>query len=44
MVDGYIDTWIERIILSPVPLEPAASPAVPQPAVTPDVVVVRRSA
>jgi hypothetical protein len=43
MVDGYIDTWLERIILPPVPLEPA-SPAAPQPAAEPDVVVTRRSA
>ncbi len=44
MVDGYIDTWVERIILPPVPLEPAASPAVPRPAAEPDVVVARRTA
>lgn len=43
MVDGYIDTWVERILLPPVPLEPAGR-AVPQPAADPDVVVARRSA
>ncbi|HKT01308.1 MAG TPA: hypothetical protein VJT31_17420 [Rugosimonospora sp.] len=29
MVDGYIDTWLERVILPPVPLAPA--PALPAP-------------
>jgi hypothetical protein len=44
MVDGYIDTWVERIVLPAIPLEPAASPAVQQPAAEPDVVVARRTA
>jgi hypothetical protein len=43
MVDGYIDTWLERVILAPVPLPPA--PAVPV-AQVPEaaVAVVRRTA
>lgn len=44
MVDGYIDTWLERIVLPPVPLEPAVVPGVPQPAADPEVVVARRTA
>ncbi|MBX6355500.1 MAG: hypothetical protein IRZ05_06530 [Micromonosporaceae bacterium] len=42
MVDGYIDTWLERIILPPVPL-PAAVPA-PVRAADPEVLVARRTA
>jgi hypothetical protein len=43
MVDGYIDTWIERLILPSIPLE--AGPAVtPPPAVDRDVFVARRTA
>jgi hypothetical protein len=42
MVDGYIDTWLERIILSPVAL-PAVAAAAPR-AADPDVVVIRRTA
>jgi hypothetical protein len=43
MVDGYIDTWLERIILEPVPLHPA--PAVtPRRAQEASVPVARRSA
>ncbi len=43
MVDGYIDTWLERIILAPIPLQPApAAPEVP-PAADPAVVVTRRA-
>ena len=44
MVDGYVDTWIERIILPPVPLEPASGLVPVEPAAGPDVVVTRRSA
>jgi hypothetical protein len=44
MVDGYIDTWTERLILPPIPLEPAVGPIMPQPVVEPDVVVARRTA
>lgn len=43
MVDGYIDTWLERIILPPVPLAtPGAVPA-PRPAADPYFAVVRRA-
>jgi hypothetical protein len=42
MVEGYIDTWLERIILPPVPF-PAAGTAQPR-AAEPDVVVTRRTA
>jgi hypothetical protein len=43
MVDGYIDTWLERIVLAPIPL--AAAPQVTgQPAADPDVLVARRTA
>jgi hypothetical protein len=44
MVDGYIDTWIERLIVPPMPLEPAPSLAAPGSAADADVVVARRSA
>ena len=44
MVDGYIDTWIERLILPAIPLEPAVRLAGPQPVVEPDVLVTRRTA
>jgi hypothetical protein len=43
MVDGYIDTWLERIILPPIPLQPAPAAMVAGPAVEPDVVVTRRT-
>ncbi|HET8660589.1 MAG TPA: hypothetical protein VFM55_16490 [Micromonosporaceae bacterium] len=42
MVDGYIDTWLERIILAPVPLQPAPA-VVAGSAAEPDVVVARRT-
>jgi hypothetical protein len=42
MVEGYIDTWLERIVLPPVTI-PAAV-AAPARAADPDVVVTRRSA
>jgi hypothetical protein len=42
MVDGYIDTWLERIILPPVPLQPVPD-AVAEPVADPDVVVTRRA-
>jgi hypothetical protein len=42
MIDGYIDTWVERIILPPVSLEPTPA-AVPAPAPDPDVIVTRRA-
>lgn len=44
MIDGYIDTWIERIILPAVPLEPAVHPIGLQHAADPDVLVTRRTA
>jgi hypothetical protein len=44
MVDGYVDTWIERIILPRVPLEPESSLVPVEPIADPDVVVTRRSA
>jgi hypothetical protein len=43
-VDGYIDTWVERVILPPVPLEPAAAVESPRPAAEPEVLVTRRPA
>ncbi len=43
MVDGYIDTWLERIILPAIPLQPAPTVTVAGPAVDPDVVVTRRA-
>lgn len=42
MVEGYIDTWLERIILPPVALP--AGVAAPARAADPDVVVARRTA
>jgi hypothetical protein len=42
MVDGYIDTWLERIVLPPVPM--AESPRVERVAAEPEVVVARRAA
>jgi hypothetical protein len=42
MVDGYIDTWTERVILPAVPLEPVVRADIPRPA-EPDVVVTRRA-
>jgi hypothetical protein len=44
MVDGYIDTWTERLILPPIPLEPTPSLGTPQPAADPDILVARRTA
>jgi hypothetical protein len=44
MVDGYIDTWIERIVLPPIPLESAPRVAAPQPAADPEIIVARRTA
>lgn len=43
MVDGYIDTWLERIILPPVPLHPAPLATPAEPAAEPQVVVTRRA-
>jgi hypothetical protein len=43
MVDGYIDTWLERIILPPVPLRPAPAATQVPPAADPAVVVTRRA-
>jgi len=43
-VDGYIDTWVERVILAPVPLEPAAAVEAPRPAAEPELIVTRRPA
>jgi hypothetical protein len=44
MVDGYIDTWLERIILPPVPLQPAVGVPAQRPAIDPHVAVTRRTA
>jgi hypothetical protein len=45
MVEGYIDTWMERLILAPIPLEPAPTVTVPhQAASEPDIHVARRTA
>jgi hypothetical protein len=42
-VDGYIDTWIERIVLPPVPLEETPLDSVREtPTAEPDVVIARR--
>jgi hypothetical protein len=44
-VDGYIDTWVERIILPSVPLEPSVAVDVPtRRAVEPEILVSRRTA
>jgi hypothetical protein len=43
MVDGYIDTWLERIVLPPVPLQPAVTVPAPRPAADPLVPVTRRT-
>jgi len=42
MLEGYIDTWVERLILPPIPLQ--ASPAVVPAPVDRDVFVARRTA
>jgi hypothetical protein len=44
MVDGYIDTWLERIILPPVPLQPAVGVPAQRAATDPPVPVTRRTA
>jgi len=46
MVDGYIDTWMQRLILPPVTLEPGPDPAQMwlDMDVAPEVLVTRRSA
>jgi hypothetical protein len=44
MVDGYIDTWLERIILPPVPLQPAVGVPAQRVAADPPVAVARRTA
>jgi len=44
MVDGYIDTWLERIILPPVPLHPPVELPAQRPATDPLVAVTRRTA
>ncbi|HZO66212.1 MAG TPA: hypothetical protein VFB74_14500 [Kribbellaceae bacterium] len=43
MVDGYIDTWLERIILPPIPLEPTPVAGPVRRAPEPDVIVVPRA-
>ena len=43
MVDGYIDTWLERIILPPIPLEPTSAAGPVRRAPEPDVIVVPRA-
>jgi hypothetical protein len=44
MVDGFIDTWLERILLPPVPLQPPVSVPAQRPAADPLVAVTRRTA
>jgi hypothetical protein len=44
MVDGFIDTWLERIILPPVPLQPPVELPTQRRAADPLVAVTRRSA
>jgi hypothetical protein len=44
MVDGYIDTWIERLILPPITLQSTPDVAVPYSTPDADVNVTRRSA
>jgi hypothetical protein len=44
MVDGFIDTWLERIILPPVPLQPSVGVPAQRPAADPLVAVTRRTA
>lgn len=44
MVDGFIDTWLERIILPPVPLQPSVALPAQRPATDPLVAVSRRTA
>jgi hypothetical protein len=44
MVDGYIDTWLERIVLAPIPLAAAPDLGAREPAVDPEVAVLRRTA
>ncbi len=43
MVDGYIDTWLERIILPPIPLHATPSVTAAVPVVEPDVIITRRT-
>ncbi|GAA5192746.1 hypothetical protein GCM10023322_52980 [Rugosimonospora acidiphila] len=35
MVDGYIDTWVERLVLPPIPLEPAIDLTAPKTSAAP---------
>jgi hypothetical protein len=44
MVDGFIDTWLERILLPPVPLQPPVQVPAQRPAADPLVAVTRRTA
>jgi hypothetical protein len=47
VVDGYLDTWVERLLLASIPLEPASAPvgpAAPAAAPEPEFVVTRRPA
>jgi hypothetical protein len=44
MVEGFIDTWLERIILPPVPLQPTVAVPAQRPAADPLVAVTRRTA
>jgi hypothetical protein len=43
MVDGYIDTWLERIILAPIPLHATPSVTAAGPVVEPDLIITRRT-
>jgi hypothetical protein len=40
---GYVESWGERIILTPIQLDPARMPVSDEPAVNPDVTVRRRA-
>jgi hypothetical protein len=43
MVDGYIDTWLERIILPPIPLHAGPGITAAVPVVEPDIIITRRT-
>jgi hypothetical protein len=43
MVEGYVDTWVERLILPPIPLEPAVRPDAVPASVEPEVRVAWRT-
>ena len=43
MVDGYIDTWLERIILPPIQRHATPSVTAAVPVIEPDVIITRRT-